>query len=55
MLVLTRKRDQSILIGGDIRIVVVAIERDQVRLGIEAPRDVTVRRAEAGEKSESRS
>jgi carbon storage regulator len=46
MLVLTRKTNQSILIGEDIRILVVAIERDQVKLGVEAPRSVTVNRSE---------
>lgn len=50
MLVLTRKTNQAIVIGEDVRIVVVAIERDQVKLGIEAPRDVTVHRAEVSEK-----
>jgi carbon storage regulator len=51
MLVLGRKLNQSIVIGDDIRIVVVAIERDQVKLGIEAPRELTVNRSEVGEKS----
>lgn len=37
MLVLTRKVGDSILIGKDIRIIVVKINRNQVRLGIEAP------------------
>jgi carbon storage regulator len=46
MLVLTRKANQAIAIGDDIRVVVVAIEGDQVRLGIEAPRAVAVDRAE---------
>jgi carbon storage regulator len=46
LLVLTRKPNQAIVIGDNIRIVVVSVERDQIRLGIEAPRDVTVHRAE---------
>jgi carbon storage regulator len=46
LLVLTRKPNQAIVIGDDIRIVVVSIDRDQVRIGIEAPRDVSVHRAE---------
>ena len=50
MLVLTRKPNQSILIGETIRVVVVSIERDQVKLGIEAPRDLTVHRSEISEK-----
>ncbi len=50
MLVLTRKVNQSIEIGDDVRILVVAIERDQVKLGIEAPRDLTVNRSEVSER-----
>ncbi|MDE2482985.1 MAG: carbon storage regulator CsrA [bacterium] len=46
MLVLSRKLNQSIMIGDDIRIVVVAVDRDQVKLGIEAPREVSVHRSE---------
>ena len=46
MLVLTRKLNQAIMIGDDIKLVVVAIDRDQVRIGIEAPRSVSVHRAE---------
>ncbi len=46
MLVLTRKPNQAIVIGDDIRIVIVSIDRDQVRVGIEAPRDVSVHRSE---------
>jgi carbon storage regulator len=49
MLVLTRKPNQAIVIGDDIRVVVVSVDRDQVRLGIEAPREVTVHRAEVYE------
>jgi carbon storage regulator len=46
MLVLSRKANQSIIIGNDIRILVVAVEHDQVKLGIEAPRHVPVHRFE---------
>ena len=49
MLVLTRKPNQAIMIGDDVRIVVVSVDRDQVRLGIEAPRTVSVHRAEVYE------
>lgn len=51
MLVLSRKVNQSIVIGEDVRIVVVSIERDQVKLGIEAPRELTVNRSEVDEKA----
>ncbi len=46
MLVLSRKVNQSIVIGDNVRIVVVAVDRDQVKLGIEAPRDISVHRSE---------
>ena len=46
MLVLSRKPLQSIMIGPDIRITIVKVERNQVRIGIEAPRDVTILRDE---------
>jgi len=49
MLVLTRKLNQAIVIGENVRVVVVAIDRDQIRLGIEAPRDVSVHRSEVYE------
>lgn len=46
MLVLSRKKDEKIIIGDKIAIMVVDIQGDKVRLGIEAPRDVTVHREE---------
>ena len=46
MLVLSRKINQSIMIGDDVRIVVVGVDRDQVKIGIEAPRAVPVHRSE---------
>jgi len=46
MLVLSRKPLQSIMIGSDIKITVVKVERNQVRIGIEAPRGVTILREE---------
>ena len=46
MLVLTRKTDQSIMIGDDIKVFVVDVRGDQVKLGIEAPRSVSVHREE---------
>ena len=49
MLVLSRKKDESILIAGNIRIVVVEVRGDKVRLGIEAPREITVHREEVAE------
>lgn len=46
MLVLTRKVKESIMIGDDIEITVLAVEGDQVKLGIHAPRHVDIHRKE---------
>ena len=46
MLVLSRHVDESLIIGNDIEIVVVEIRGDKVRLGVQAPRDVSVHRRE---------
>lgn len=46
MLVLTRKRDESIIIGDEIRVTVVDVRGDQVKLGIDAPRRIPVHREE---------
>ena len=46
MLVLSRKENQGIVIGGRIKVTVVEIRGHQIRLGIEAPKDVSVRREE---------
>ncbi len=49
MLVLTRKADQSIMIGDDIEIVVSSIDGNTVRIGIKAPRDLKILRKETFE------
>ena len=46
MLVLTRRPNQGIVIGGEIEVMVLEVRGDQVRLGSNAPRDVTVHRDE---------
>jgi carbon storage regulator len=46
MLVLTRRSQQSIMIGSDIVITVLDVRGDQVRIGVTAPRDVVVHRDE---------
>ena len=46
MLVLSRKKDEKIIIGDNISIMIVDIQGDKVRLGIDAPREVTVHREE---------
>jgi carbon storage regulator len=49
MLVLSRHRDECIMIGDDVTITVVDIRGDKVRLGIQAPKDVPVHRQEVYE------
>jgi carbon storage regulator len=49
MLVLSRQRDESIIIGDNIVVTVVDVRGDKVRLGIDAPREVTVHRREVYE------
>ncbi|GJM25087.1 MAG: hypothetical protein DHS20C16_15020 [Phycisphaerae bacterium] len=49
MLVLSRQRDQSIMIGDDIEITIVDVRGDKVRVGINAPRQVSVHRKEVYE------
>ncbi len=46
MLVLSRQRDESIVIGDDVVVTIVDIRGDKVRLGIEAPREIPVHRQE---------
>jgi carbon storage regulator len=46
MLVLSRQRDETIMLGDDIEVTVVDIRGDKVRLGITAPKDVAVHRKE---------
>jgi carbon storage regulator len=46
MLVLTRKSNQSIMIGDDIEVSVLSIMGEKVRIGIQAPRDIPVFRKE---------
>ena len=46
MLVLSRQRDETIMIGDDIEVTVVDIRGDKVRLGINAPREISVHRKE---------
>ena len=49
MLVLSRKVNERILIGEDIELVVVQIRGDKVRIGIAAPKDVSVHRQEVAD------
>lgn len=49
MLVLSRQRDESIIIGDNVVITVVDVRGDKVKLGIEAPREISVHRREVYE------
>ena len=49
MLVLSRKKDEKIIIGDQIKIMVIEIRGDKVRLGIDAPKEVSVHRQEVYE------
>jgi carbon storage regulator len=46
MLVLSRKKDEKIIIGDNITLMVIEIRGDKVRLGIDAPKEVSVHREE---------
>ncbi|MDP2861144.1 MAG: carbon storage regulator CsrA [bacterium] len=50
MLVLSRQRDESIMIGDDVEIVIVDVRGDKVRLGITAPKKIPVHRREIYDK-----
>jgi len=49
MLVLSRQRDESIIIGDNVVVTVVDVRGDKVKLGIEAPHDISVHRREVYE------
>lgn len=49
MLVLSRKKDESVIIGNNIKVTVIEIRGDKVRLGIQAPQEVSVHRQEVYE------
>jgi len=49
MLVLSRQRDESIIIGDNVVVTIVDVRGDKVRLGIDAPREVSVHRREVYE------
>lgn len=49
MLVLSRKQGEGVVIGKDVRIVLLGIKGDKAQIGIEAPREVNIRRDEIAE------
>ncbi len=50
MLVLSRQRNESIMIGHDVEVMITDVRGDKVRLGITAPKDIPVHRREIYEK-----
>ncbi|MCH1554241.1 MAG: carbon storage regulator CsrA [Luminiphilus sp.] len=50
MLILTRRIDESLVIGDDVTITILGIKGNQVRIGVAAPKDVAVHREELSEK-----
>jgi carbon storage regulator len=50
MLILTRKVNESLLVGDDVKLTVLGIKGGQIRIGISAPRDVAVHRQEIYER-----
>jgi carbon storage regulator len=46
MLVLTRKRGESLIIGDNVKVTVISVKGDQVSIGVDAPRNVAVDREE---------
>lgn len=49
MLILSRKENESILLGGDVKITVVSISKSGVKIGIEAPKNMMILRSELAE------
>ena len=50
MLVLTRKVNEAVCIGSDVEVIVLAVKGNQVRIGINAPRNIIVDRVEVAER-----
>ncbi|MCP5003404.1 MAG: carbon storage regulator CsrA [Planctomycetes bacterium] len=50
MLILTRKLGESVIIGDNIKLTVVEINRSHIKFGIDAPKDITIHREEVFEK-----
>lgn len=54
MLILTRRVDEALVIGENITVTILSVKGNQVRIGVDAPRDVTVHREELAQKHDSR-
>ena len=46
MLILTRKAGEAIIINSDVKVIVLSVEGNQIRLGIDAPKEIAVHREE---------
>jgi carbon storage regulator len=51
MLILTRKVGQTVIVGNDVRVTIVAVKDNQIHIGISAPKQVPIRREEIYERS----
>ena len=54
MLILTRRVDESLVIGDNVTVTILGVKGNQVRIGVDAPRDVTVHREELAQNQDSR-
>lgn len=54
MLILTRRVDESLVIGDNVTVTVLGVKGNQVRIGVDAPRDVSVHREELAQKHDVR-
>lgn len=52
MLILTRRVNESLVIGDDVTVTVLGVKGNQVRIGVDAPRDVSVHREELAQKGD---
>ena len=55
MLILTRKSGESLMIGEDVSVTVLGVKGNQVRIGIDAPKDISVHREEVFDKIKDKS
>ena len=55
MLILTRRVNESLLIGDDVTVTILGVKGNQVRIGVDAPRDVSVQRDELSNRNEGTS
>lgn len=54
MLILTRRVDESLVIGDNITVTILGVKGNQVRIGVDAPRDVSVHREELAQKQDGK-